>query len=67
MASGSRAPESGCDNQKERKGGKRGGESNREYSSKVLASKDLHYICKIMKERLYMWTGLQKCQNREKA
>ena len=25
--------------------GKRGGESNREYSSKVLASKELHYIC----------------------
>ena len=46
MASGSRAPESGCDNHKERKGGKKGGgESNREYSSKVLASKELHYIC----------------------
>ena len=26
------------------KGGKEG-ENNREYSSKVLASKDLHYIC----------------------
>ena len=25
--------------------GKRGGESNREYSSKVLTSKELHYIC----------------------
>ena len=25
--------------------GERGGESNREYSSKVLASKELHYIC----------------------
>ena len=25
--------------------GKKGGESNREYSSKVLASKELHYIC----------------------
>ena len=24
---------------------KKGGESNREYSSKVLASKELHYIC----------------------
>ena len=45
MASGSRAPESGCDNQKERKGGKKGGESNHEYSSKVLASKELHYVC----------------------
>ena len=46
MASGSWAPASGCDNQEERKEGKRGGgESNREYSSKVLASKELHYIC----------------------
>ena len=42
-------------------------QGNREYSSKVLASKDLHYICNIIKGRLYMWTGLQKCQNREKA
>ena len=25
--------------------GKRGEQSNREYSSKVLASKELHYIC----------------------
>ena len=44
MASGSRAPASGCDNQVEGKGGKEG-EINREYSSKVLASKELHYIC----------------------
>ena len=44
MASGSRAPASGCDNQEEGKGKKRG-ESNHEYSSKVLASKELHYIC----------------------
>ena len=43
VASGSRAPTSGCDNQVEGKGGKEGG--NREYSSKVLASKELHYIC----------------------
>ena len=49
-----------------RKKGK-GEKSNREYSSKVLASKDLHYICNIIKERLYKWTGLQKCQNREKV
>jgi hypothetical protein len=34
---------------------------------KYSASKDLHYICNILKGRLYMWTGLQKCQNREKA
>ena len=44
VASGSRAPASGCDNQVEGKGEKRE-KSNREYSSKVLASKDLHYIC----------------------
>ena len=44
VASGSWTLASSCDNQKERKGGK-GGESNREYSSKVLASKELHYIC----------------------
>ena len=32
--------------QPERKGkGEKGEQSNREYSSKVLASKDLHYIC----------------------
>ena len=50
-----------------KKKGAKGEQSNREYSSKVLASKDLHYICNIIKGRLYMWTGLQKCQNREKA
>ena len=44
VASGSWAPTSGCDNQVEGKGGK-GEKSNREYSSKVLASKELHYIC----------------------
>ena len=47
--------------------GKKREQSNREYSSKVLASKDLHYRCNIIKEGLYMWTGLQKCQNREKV
>ena len=50
-----------------RRKGEKGEQSNREYSSKVLASKDLHDICNIIKGRLYMWTGLQKCQNREKA
>ena len=50
-----------------KKKGAKGKQSNREYSSKVLASKDLHYICNIIKGRLYMWIGLQKCQNREKA
>ena len=44
VASGSWGPASGCDNQVERKGEKRE-KSNREYSSKVLASKELHYIC----------------------
>ena len=44
MASGSWAPASGCDNQVERKGGKRE-KSKREYSSKELASKELNYIC----------------------
>ena len=52
---------------RKKKEGEKGEQSNREYSSKVLASKDLHYICNIIKGRLYMWTGLQKCQNREKA
>ena len=44
MASGSWASASGCDNQVEGKGEKRE-KGNREYSSKVLASKELHYIC----------------------
>ena len=44
VASGSWTPASGCDNQVEGKGEKRE-KSNREYSSKVLASKELHYIC----------------------
>ena len=48
MASGSWAPTSGCNNQVEGKGEK-GEKSNREYSSKVLASKDLHYM------HGYMW------------
>ena len=64
MASGSWAPASGCDNQKERKGGK-GGESNREYSSKVLASKELHYICMgICVKGPYQWTELQNARIR---
>ena len=64
MASGSRALASGCDNQKERKGGK-GEKSNREYSSKVLASKELHYICMgICVKRQYRWTELQNARIR---
>ena len=45
MASGSRAPTSGCDIREEEEEGEKRVPSNREYSSKVLASKDLHYIC----------------------
>ena len=64
MASGSWAPASGCDNQVERKGGKEG-ESNREYSSKVLASKELHYICMgICVKGAYQWTELQNARIR---
>ena len=62
MASGSWAPASDCDNQVERIEG-REGESNREYSSKVLASKELHYICmhwyQMAKRGYHMWTELQ--------
>ena len=64
MAAGSWAPASGCDNQVEGKGEKRG-KSNREYSSKVLASKDLHYICMgICVKRPYRWTELQNARIR---
>ena len=64
MASGSRAPASGCDNQVEGKGEKRE-KSNREYSSKVLASKELHYICMgICVRRPYRWTELQNARIR---
>ncbi|RCU22378.1 hypothetical protein DVA69_20110, partial [Acinetobacter baumannii] len=31
--------------EKKRKTGEKGEQSNREFSSKVLASKELHYIC----------------------
>ena len=62
MASGSRAPAFGCDNQVEGKGEKRE-KSNREYSSKVLASKELHYICMgICVRRPYRWTELQNAR-----
>ena len=45
--------------------GKKGGESNREYSSKVLASKELHYICMgICVRRPYQWTELQNARIR---
>ena len=43
--------------------GKKGGESNREYSSKVLASKELHYICMgICVRRPYQLTELQNAR-----
>ena len=65
MAAGSWAPTSGCDvREEEEKGGKRE-ESNREYSSKVLASKDLHYICMgICVKGQYLWTVLQNARIR---
>ena len=45
--------------------GKKRGESNREYSSKVLASKELHYICMgICVRRPYQWTELQNARIR---
>ena len=42
----------------------KGEQSNREYSSKVLASKDLHYICIGINEMAVSvdWTG--ECQKR---
>ena len=64
VASGSWALVSGCDNQVEGKGEKRE-KSNREYSSKVLASKDLHYICMgICVKGQYRWTELQNARIR---
>ena len=43
-----------------RKKGENMEQSNCEYSSKVLASKDLHYICiGICLKRQYRWTELQ--------
>ena len=45
--------------------GKEREKSNREYSSKVLASKDLHYICMgICVKRQYRWTKLQNARIR---
>ena len=45
--------------------GKKGGESNREYSSKVLASKELHYICMgICVKRPYQWIELRNARIR---
>ena len=48
-----------------RKKGEKGKQSNREYSSKVLASKDLHYIYMgICVKRQYRWTELQNARIR---
>ena len=51
-----------------RRRGKKGGkkeQSNREYSSKVLASNDLHYICMgISVKGQYRWTELWKARIR---
>ena len=66
MASGSRAPAFGCNNQVEGKGEKRE-KRNHEYSSKVLASKELHYIFMHwyqMEKGYHMWTELQNAEIR---
>ena len=50
---------------KKREKGEKREQSNREYSSKVLASKDLHYICMgICVKRPYRWTELQTARIR---
>ena len=50
--------------ERKERGGK-GEESNREYSSKVLASKDLHYLCMgIWVKGQYRWTELQNARIR---
>ena len=62
MTSGSWAPASGCDNMVERKGEKRE-KGNREYSSKVPASKELHYICMVKGVKGHI--GGLNCRNPE--
>ena len=48
-----------------RRKGEKGEQSNHEYSSKVLASKDLHYICMgTCVWRPYQWTELQNARIR---
>ena len=44
--------------------GKKREKGNREYSSKVLASKELHYICMGMCKGPYRWTELQNARIR---
>ena len=51
--------------EKKRKTGEKREQSNREYSSKVLASKELHYICMgICVRRQYEWSELQNARIR---
>ncbi|RYA74736.1 hypothetical protein DD594_28415, partial [Enterobacter cloacae complex sp. 4DZ1-17B1] len=51
--------------EKKRKMGEKMEQSNHEYSSKVLASKDLHYICMgICVKGQYRWTKLQNARIR---
>ena len=65
VASGSWAPTSGCGIREEEEKGEKREQSNREYSSKVLASKELHYICMgICVKRPYQWTELQNARIR---
>ena len=65
MASSSWAPTFGCDVREEEEKGEKREQSNREYSSKVLASKDLHYICMgIFVKGQYRWTELQNARIR---
>ena len=67
MASSSWAPKSGCGIREEEENGGKEGAKNREYSSKVLASKELHYICMgICVRRPYQWTKLQNARIRGK-
>ena len=68
MASGSWAPTSGCGIQEEKeRGEEKRKQSNREYSSKVLISKELHYICMHwyqMEKGYRIWTELQNARIR---
>ena len=52
-----------AESEKKRKTGEKRDQSNREYSSKVLASKELHYICMgICVKRQYRWIELQNAR-----
>ena len=65
MASDFWAQPSGCDVREQEEKEEKREQSNREYSSKVLASKDLHYICMgICVKGQYRWTELRKARIR---